>query len=83
MAALRANLNSWRRATGSRSLEPMRSRRPRLCSLRSRPAIYGYPADLAAAIAVDAVRAATTRVDEIIFVCFDEATLSIYRDLLA
>ena len=45
--------------------------------------IYGYPSDLAAAIAVDAVRAATTRVDEIIFICFDEATLSIYRDLLA
>ena len=45
--------------------------------------IYGYPAGLAAAIAVDAVRAATTRVDEIIFICFDEATLSIYRDLLA
>ena len=45
--------------------------------------IYGYPTDLAAAIAVDAVRAATTRVDEIIFICFDEATLSIYRDLLA
>ena len=45
--------------------------------------IYGYPADLAAAIAVDTVRAATTRVDEIIFICFDEATLSIYRDLLA
>ena len=45
--------------------------------------IYGYPADLAADLAVDAVRAATTRVDEIIFICFDEATLSIYRDLLA
>jgi O-acetyl-ADP-ribose deacetylase (regulator of RNase III) len=44
--------------------------------------IYNYPADLAAAIAVDAVQAATTCVDEIIFICFDEGTLSIYRDLL-
>lgn len=44
--------------------------------------IYNYPADLAAAIAVGAVRAATTCVDKTIFICFDEGTLSICRDLL-
>ena len=35
--------------------------------------MYGYPLDLAAPVAVDAVRGATTGVEEIRFVLFDEA----------
>lgn len=45
--------------------------------------IYGYPSADAAEIAVATVRAATTGVEEVRFVCFDEPTRMIYRELLA
>ena len=44
--------------------------------------IYGYPS-AAAEIAVATVRAATTAVEEVRFVCFDEPTRMIYETLLA
>ena len=47
--------------------------------------VYGYPADLAAAVAVAAVRAALPGLDvieEVIFCCFSAADLAIYRSLL-
>ena len=40
--------------------------------------IYGYPTSAAAAVAVEAVRAANTQVREVTFVCFDEATRDAY-----
>lgn len=46
---------------------------------------YGYPAEAAARIAVDAVRAGTCRSRTLAlvrFVCFSEASLGIYRRLL-
>lgn len=45
--------------------------------------IYGYPSADAAEIAVATVRAATTAVEEVRFVCFDEPTRMIYETLLA
>jgi O-acetyl-ADP-ribose deacetylase len=36
--------------------------------------VYGYPIEEAAPVAVDAVRAADTRVEEVLFVLFDQAT---------
>ena len=36
--------------------------------------VYGYPVDQAAPAAIEAVRSADTRVDEVRFVLFDEAT---------
>jgi len=44
--------------------------------------VYGYPRPAAAAIAVDTVRSAPSRVAELTFVAFDESTLAIYRRLL-
>ncbi len=45
--------------------------------------IYGYPLDAATAIAVDAVRGwEGDGVDLVRFVCFDEATLAVYRSAL-
>lgn len=44
--------------------------------------IYGYPSADAAEIAVATVRAATTGVEEVRFVCFDEPTRMIYHELL-
>lgn len=35
--------------------------------------VYGYPVDEAAPVAIDAVRSATTQVEEVRFVLFDEA----------
>jgi O-acetyl-ADP-ribose deacetylase (regulator of RNase III) len=45
--------------------------------------VYGYPPDLAAALAVTTVRAAGTDVTLIRFVAFDAATHALYTDLLA
>jgi O-acetyl-ADP-ribose deacetylase (regulator of RNase III) len=36
--------------------------------------VYGYPVEEAAPVAVEAVRTANTRVDEVRFVLFDQAT---------
>ena len=44
--------------------------------------VYGYPADLAAAVAVTTVGAADTDVTLVRFVAFDAATLELYRRLL-
>ncbi len=47
--------------------------------------IYGFPAERAAKIAVDTVRANVdaSGVEVVNFVCFDERTLRIYEDLLS
>ena len=48
--------------------------------------IFGYPPDLAAETAVEAVSAALAAhdgIEEVIFCCFDGATAEIYRRLLA
>ena len=48
--------------------------------------IYGFPAERAAQVAVAAVRkflAADTRLDRVIFCCFDTATVAHYRRALA
>jgi O-acetyl-ADP-ribose deacetylase (regulator of RNase III) len=44
--------------------------------------VYGYPPDLAAAVAVTTVRAADTAVSLVRFVAFDDATFELYRSLL-
>ncbi|MCA1691186.1 MAG: macro domain-containing protein, partial [Actinobacteria bacterium] len=44
--------------------------------------IYGYPHAEAAAIAVETLRAATTSVELVRLVAFDDRTLALYRDLL-
>jgi O-acetyl-ADP-ribose deacetylase len=44
--------------------------------------VYGYPPELAAAVAVTTVRAAATAVSLVRFVAFDDATLRHYRTLL-
>jgi O-acetyl-ADP-ribose deacetylase len=44
--------------------------------------IYGFPADQAATIAVDAVRTARTDVEEVILVAFDQETHDRYERLL-
>ena len=41
--------------------------------------VYGYPKDLAVDVAVDTVRSTPTSVERVIFVCFDEANLALYR----
>jgi len=48
--------------------------------------VYGYPIDLAAKVAVDAVRDALTEpstLDEVIFCCFSRRDLEVYESLLA
>lgn len=48
--------------------------------------VYGYPRHLAAPVAVETVREFLTKTDaieQIVFVCFDEENLEIYRNLLA
>ena len=45
--------------------------------------VYGYPADLAAAIAVSTVRETPTAVDRVVLVAFDAATAARYESLLA
>ncbi len=44
--------------------------------------VYGYPRESAAAVAVSAVRAATTAVEQVRFVCFDDEARAIYERLL-
>ncbi len=44
--------------------------------------VYGYPADLAAKVAVDTVATAATELDLVRLVAFDLATYELYRDLL-
>jgi O-acetyl-ADP-ribose deacetylase (regulator of RNase III) len=41
--------------------------------------VYGYPVEAAAEIAVETVRQATTQVDRVVFVAFDERTLAAYE----
>ncbi len=45
--------------------------------------IYGYPAEEAAAVAVEAVMTAPTKVETVTLVAFDHRTLELYRRLLA
>ena len=45
--------------------------------------VYGYPPELAAAVAVTTVVAAATDVSLVRFIAFDSATFDIYRALLA
>ena len=45
--------------------------------------IYGYPLDLAAPVAVGAVRSAATAVAEVRFVLYDDETMSAFADALA
>ncbi|MFZ2491347.1 MAG: O-acetyl-ADP-ribose deacetylase [Thermoanaerobaculia bacterium] len=47
--------------------------------------VYGYPVDAAARVAVDAVRDAvrgTSGIREVVFCCFSDADLAVYRRLL-
>lgn len=44
--------------------------------------VYGYPPDQAAKIAVSTVRDATWTPADVIFVCFSDSTMKIYKDLL-
>ena len=44
--------------------------------------VYGYPVDEAAPVALGAVARATTEVDEVRFVLFDDQTLGVFRDAL-
>ncbi len=44
---------------------------------------YGYPAEAAAAVAVETVAWAPTAVQVVRFVCFDSAALALYDALLA
>jgi len=44
--------------------------------------VYGYPRSKAASVAVAAVRGATTDVELVRFVCFDDETRALYRHLL-
>ena len=41
--------------------------------------VYGYPVEAAAELAVETVRRATTEVDRVIFVAFDDRTLTAYE----
>ena len=45
--------------------------------------IFGYPIAEAARVAVDTVRSSATTVDEVRFVCFDDATADVYARLIA
>ncbi len=45
--------------------------------------VYGYPSEAAASIAVATLRAATTPVNDIRLVCFDERTRDAYQKLLS
>jgi O-acetyl-ADP-ribose deacetylase len=45
--------------------------------------VYGYPGEAAARVAVDAVRGATTGVELVRLVAFDDRTWRLYRRLLA
>ena len=45
--------------------------------------IYGYPAEEAAAIAVNTIRDTPTRVERVRLVAFDDPTLRLYQHLLA
>ena len=45
--------------------------------------IYGYPLEEAAAVAVEAVRSADTRVEEVRFVLFDELAMTAFETALA
>lgn len=45
--------------------------------------VYGYPAEPAAAIAVDTVRTTPTTLRTVRFVCFNRRTLGIYRNLVS
>jgi O-acetyl-ADP-ribose deacetylase (regulator of RNase III) len=44
--------------------------------------VYGYPRDEAAAVAVEALRSATTDVERVVLVAFDDETFDLYRRLL-
>ncbi len=44
--------------------------------------VYGYPIEAAAAIAVETVLSTPTDVDDVVFVCFEQATFDAYADLL-
>ena len=44
--------------------------------------VYGYPLDLAAPVAIGAVRRATSAVDMVRFVLFDDAALHAFRQAL-
>lgn len=45
--------------------------------------VYGYPLDLAAPVAVGAVRSAATRVEEVRFVLFDATAFAVFESALA
>jgi O-acetyl-ADP-ribose deacetylase (regulator of RNase III) len=45
--------------------------------------VYGYPAELAATIAVDTIRATPTSAELVRLVAFDEATLRLYQQALS
>jgi O-acetyl-ADP-ribose deacetylase (regulator of RNase III) len=45
--------------------------------------VYGYPLDEAAPVAIRAVKSATTRVDELRFVLFDERAYRAFEQALA
>jgi len=44
--------------------------------------IYGYPKELAAEIALNTVMSAESKVEKVIFVCFDEENFLLYKHLL-
>ena len=44
--------------------------------------VYGYPVDEAARVAVDAIKSTITRVDEVLFVLFDDRTYRAFEQAL-
>jgi O-acetyl-ADP-ribose deacetylase (regulator of RNase III) len=44
--------------------------------------VYGYPSEAAAEIAVATVRGATTKVERVLFTCFDQTTVTAYERAL-
>ena len=45
--------------------------------------VYGFPKDRAVDVAIGAVTATAWNLDEVVFVCFDDENLSLYRSRLA
>ena len=41
--------------------------------------VYGYPLEMAAPVAIEAVRGAITRIEEVRFVLFDDAAMAAFQ----
>jgi O-acetyl-ADP-ribose deacetylase (regulator of RNase III) len=79
------SLNCWRRATGARLEVAAEHQVRNLAFPAISTGVYGYPADLAAQVAYQAVVATISRlpsIEGVIFCCFSAANLAIYQKLL-